>query len=103
MNWQERIRSSPDVCHGRVCIAGTRIPVAVILDNLADCVTEKDILASYPTITYDDIRAAIRHAAELASGRVILPLFNQERLIGKLWIVDDGRVRIRPDSDNDAG
>ncbi len=35
MNWQKRIVSNPAICHGRACIAGTRIMVSVILDNLA--------------------------------------------------------------------
>jgi uncharacterized protein (DUF433 family) len=69
--WQDRISVKPDVCHGKVCIAGTRIMVTVILDNLADGLTEADILRSYPTLTSDDIRAAIHYAADLASGRVV--------------------------------
>ena len=35
MDWQEHIESRPDVVHGRLCIKGTRIPVPVVLDNLA--------------------------------------------------------------------
>ena len=35
MGWRERISSDPAVCHGLACIKGTRIPVAVVLDNLA--------------------------------------------------------------------
>ncbi len=74
MRWQDRISSKPDVCHGRVCIAGTRIPVTVVLDNLAEGASEAEILNSYPTLTGDDIRAALHYAADLASGRVfILP------------------------------
>jgi uncharacterized protein (DUF433 family) len=40
--------------------------VSVILDNLADEVTPEEILASYPSLTRDDIRAAIAYAADLA-------------------------------------
>jgi uncharacterized protein (DUF433 family) len=50
MNWQERISVKPDVCHGKVCIAGTRIMVTVILDNLAEGIFEADLLKSYPTL-----------------------------------------------------
>ena len=35
MNWREHITVDPEVCHGRACIAGTRVLVATILDNLA--------------------------------------------------------------------
>jgi uncharacterized protein (DUF433 family) len=40
MSWQDRISAKPDVCHGKVCIAGTRIMVTVILDNLAEGLSE---------------------------------------------------------------
>ena len=71
MNWQERISVNPDVCHGKVCVAGTRIMVTVVLDNLAEGVSEAEILRSYPTLTAEDIRAVIHHASDLASGRVV--------------------------------
>jgi uncharacterized protein (DUF433 family) len=35
MCWQDHISVDPDICHGQVCIKGTRIMVSVILDNLA--------------------------------------------------------------------
>jgi uncharacterized protein (DUF433 family) len=69
--WQDRISSSPNVCHGKVCIAGTRIPVSVILENLAENVSEADLLTSYPSLRTEDINAALKYAAELAAGRVI--------------------------------
>lgn len=34
MNWHDRITVHPDICHGKACIAGTRIMVSIILDNL---------------------------------------------------------------------
>ena len=71
MEWHERISVNPNVCHGKVCIKGTRIMVTVILDNLADGLSEADILKSYPTLQRDDIHAAIAYASDLASGRVV--------------------------------
>ena len=71
MNWQDRISVDPNICHGKVCIKGTRIMVTVILDNLADGISEADILSSYPTLKSEDVRAAIHYASELASGRVV--------------------------------
>ena len=71
ISWQDRISVKPDVCHGKVCITGTRIMVTVILDNLAEGLTEAEILSSYPTLKPVDIRAAIHYASDLASGRVV--------------------------------
>ena len=72
MNWQERISVDPLVCHGKACIKGTRIMVSVILDNLAAGVSPKEILKSYPSLSSEDIQAAIAYAAELARERIVL-------------------------------
>ena len=71
MHWQERISSDPNVCHGKVCIKGTRIMVSVVLDNLAAGEPIDAILADYPPLTREDIQAAISYAAELARERVV--------------------------------
>jgi uncharacterized protein (DUF433 family) len=42
----ERVTIDPKVCHGKVCIRGTRIMVSVIRDNLAAGVSEEEILKS---------------------------------------------------------
>jgi uncharacterized protein (DUF433 family) len=72
MDWRERISVDPLVCHGKVCIKGTRIMVSVILDNLAAGVSTEEILKSYPSLSPEDIQAAIAYAAELARERIIL-------------------------------
>jgi uncharacterized protein (DUF433 family) len=71
MNWKDRITVDPLVCHGKACIKGTRIRVSVILDNLAEGVSEEEILKSYPSLAYDDIKAAIAYAAELSRERLV--------------------------------
>lgn len=71
MNWRERVATDPNVCHGQACIRGTRIPVSVVLDNLAAGLAVEEILRSYPALTVDDVRAATAYAAELARERVI--------------------------------
>lgn len=71
MNWRERIIVDPSVCHGKACIKGTRIMVSVILDNLADGISETEILQSYPTLKQEDIKAAIAYAAELSRERMV--------------------------------
>ena len=74
-NWQERISINPKICHGMACIRGTRIPVSVVLDNIAAGFGSHEIIQSYPALTAEDIQAALSYAAELAQERVIaLPL-----------------------------
>ena len=63
MNWQERISISPAVRSGKPCIKGTRITVYDILEYLAGGMTEDQILADFPDITRDDIRACLSFAA----------------------------------------
>lgn len=58
----------PQVCHGQATLGGTRILVSIILDGLADGMTEEGILAEYPTLTVAGIRAAAAYGAELARG-----------------------------------
>lgn len=74
MNWRERIVSTADTLGGAPRIAGTRVHVSVILDNLAAGLTPKEIVDEYPTVTLDDVRAAIAYAADLAREEVILPI-----------------------------
>lgn len=70
MDWRQRISVDPLVCHGSSCIKGTRVMVSIILDNLADGVGEGEIIAAYPSLTREDIRAAIAYAAELSRERL---------------------------------
>ena len=71
MDWRNRITATADVCHGRVCIKGTRVMVSVILDNLAAGSTKEQILANYPSLTLDDVNAAISYAAELTREHIL--------------------------------
>jgi uncharacterized protein (DUF433 family) len=56
----------PQVCHRQATVRGTRILVSLVLDSLADGITEDEILAEYPTLTVEGIRAAAAYGAELA-------------------------------------
>ncbi len=66
MDWRDSISYSPEVCHGKACIKGTRIPVSMILDNLAAGNSYDEILKSYPSLAREDIYAAMAYAASLA-------------------------------------
>ena len=71
MDWRAHIRTDPAVCHGKACIAGTRIMVSVVLDNLAAGASAADLVRLYPTLELEDVSAAIAYAAELARERVV--------------------------------
>ena len=71
MSWQDRITVDPLICHGKACVKGTQVMVSVVLDNLAENLSADEILASYPSLTREDIEAAIGYAAELARERVV--------------------------------
>ncbi len=67
----DRISIDPNVCFGKPCIKGTRIWVSLILDFLASGETEAQILAAYPQLQPEDIRAALAYAAEVARERIV--------------------------------
>jgi uncharacterized protein (DUF433 family) len=62
----ERISSDPDILHGKPCVRGTRIPVYLIVSLIAEGETVEDIIKDYPSLTPEDIRAALRYAAKLS-------------------------------------
>jgi uncharacterized protein (DUF433 family) len=61
----QRITSDPEICHGKPCIKGTRIPVYLIVSLIAEGENIETIIKDYPSITPDDIKAAIKYAARL--------------------------------------
>lgn len=67
------IATDPAIAHGQPTIAGTRIMVSVVLDCLAAGMTIEKILAEYPSLTEDGIRAAAAYGAALAREE-LLPL-----------------------------
>jgi len=71
-DWRKRISNDPKICGGRACIAGTRIPVTVVLANLAEGHLPERIVESYPSLTVEDVRAAIHYAAEIADERIFV-------------------------------
>lgn len=71
MDWTQVITADPHILHGGVRFAGTRIPVSVVLDNLADGATPEEILAQYPGLRLEYISAALAYAADLARERVV--------------------------------
>ena len=59
------ISSDPDICHGKPCIKGTRMPVSLIVSLVAEGESIESIIQDYPSLTPEDIKAAIHYAARL--------------------------------------
>ncbi len=70
MNWHKHISVDPAICSGRACVAGTRVTVTSVLDNLADGLDAAEIMRSYPPLTDADVRACLAYAAALAHDEV---------------------------------
>ena len=60
----DRISMDPEVLSGKPVIKGTRIPVYLIIQFLANGMTEKEILKQYPTLKKQDIKAALVYASK---------------------------------------
>ena len=74
MNWRKRIVIDPQIHHGKPCIKGTRVPVSVIVGSIAEGHTPERIIESperiiesWPLLTAEDIKAALKFAAEMVS------------------------------------
>src|SRR5215210_3581220 len=64
MNMLNRIAADPAVRFGKPCVRGTRISVGDVLGYLAGGMSEAQILADFPQLTSDDVRACLAYAAE---------------------------------------
>ncbi|GAB62917.1 conserved hypothetical protein [Candidatus Jettenia caeni] len=58
----DRIEINPRVCNGKPVIKGTRIPISVILELIAEDKSWQEILDGYPELTKGDIYAALHYA-----------------------------------------
>lgn len=72
MNYQDRIVRDPHIVGGEPVLKGTRVTLKTVLASLAEGATIADILADFPTLCEEDVRAAIAFAA--ASAQEDLPL-----------------------------
>lgn len=67
----DRITINPEQCGGRPCIRGMRIRVKDVLDMLAGGATQDEILADFPDLEAEDIRACIAYAARYLDHTVL--------------------------------
>ena len=72
MSLLDRISIDPDVVHGRPAIRGTRMRVADVLSLLAAGADEAEILADYPYLASEDIRACLAYAAAQADHAIVI-------------------------------
>jgi uncharacterized protein (DUF433 family) len=68
----DRITFDLQIMGGRACIRGMRIPVSVIVGQIANGATTEEILADYPELEAADIQQAMQYAAWLAQDQVVL-------------------------------
>ncbi len=66
----ERITFDPEVMGGRACIRGMRIPVSVVVSQIAHGAAIEEVLADYPDLEPDDLRQALEYAAWLTQEQV---------------------------------
>jgi uncharacterized protein (DUF433 family) len=67
-----RIAIDPAICGGRPIVVGTRVRVSDILEMLAEGATEAEIVADYPYVAVEDIRACLAYAASVADHPIVL-------------------------------
>ena len=66
----DRITFDPTILGGRACIRGMRIPVSVIVSQVAHGASFEEILAGYPDLEHEDVQQAVEYAAWLAQEQV---------------------------------
>ena len=64
MDYRDRIVIAPEVRFGKPCVRGTRLTVGDVLSYLASGMSEDDVLADFPQLTREDIRACLAFAAD---------------------------------------
>ena len=73
MDYRQRITIEPDKRGGQPCIRGLRITVSDVLDYLASGMSEDEILADFPDLTREDLRACLAFAADRERRLVSIP------------------------------
>lgn len=79
----DRIEINPKVMMGKPVIRGTRLTVELILRKLSEGASEKDLMEAYPKLTREDIKAAIRYAADTLAHEEVVILNSAKRVARK--------------------
>jgi len=65
IDWRKFISVDPEVHHGEPCIKGTRIPVSMILGNVADGMSVEEVVHAYPQLRKESVQAVLAYAADI--------------------------------------
>ncbi len=66
IDWRERVVCDPGILGGKPVIAGTRVSVEIILEQLSLGATVNDVIEDYPFLTREDVLAALAYASAMA-------------------------------------
>lgn len=80
VDWRRFIKTDPDIAFGKPVVRGTRLAAEFILDLYAGGWTDQDVLANYPHLTIEDLRAVFAFAADCAAEKQVRPV--RERISG---------------------
>ncbi|MEK7476254.1 MAG: DUF433 domain-containing protein [Candidatus Coatesbacteria bacterium] len=72
--WKNHISIDPSVMTGKPVVRGTRLTVEFIVDLLAQGMAEPEILANYPGLTGEDIRACLAYAGDVLRAEMVYPI-----------------------------
>lgn len=72
-NYADYFERRAEVCGGALVVKGTRVPVRTLLASLAEGATAEEVLADFPTVTRDGLRAVIAFAAAAAGDDLPVP------------------------------
>ena len=64
-----RISHNINIMGGKACIKGTRVTVGMILEQISEGITPKDLLDDFPYLSLEDIMQALKYAAWVVQGR----------------------------------
>ena len=86
----DRITFDPAILGGRACIRGMRIPVSVIVGQIANGATVEQVLAELPDLEEQDVRQALQYAEWLASSPEQIAAAWQEEIVRRVESIEDG-------------
>ena len=71
IQWQNHIESTPEIMYGKPVFKGTRIPVELVLEKMAEGEAVDDLLQAYPKLDKSAIYAALAFAADTIKNEVV--------------------------------
>ena len=74
MEWRPHIETKPEVLAGKPVVTGTRIPVELVVELLAQDWSTEEILEQYPALSQEDIQACLHYASEVLRTERVYPV-----------------------------